>query len=566
MLRRKKALCAVLTGIIAGMPLLAAAEVSMTASGGNDRIRIHGNLDTQEAKEFVIKVLKGIDTALTEETAADQLIVLEQGKSAADGSYAVDVPVSAATASGDYQIMLTIEGSRSVDKKISFYYLSRAEQDGIIESVNGAKTAAALQKEVLDHQKELNIDTEEIYTALTSSVKVFEKMLTVKEKTAYQSLGEIQQSFRESCAIASVEEGRTAAEILDRLIKYKDILGIDPSLAEELDNPQEVGAHIGGRTYAQAVQLQARFLESVCVSAFNQATRGKMEALLRTYQDQLSLPAAYQSAAKEQKSALYKDLESVRNFDSYDDVSNYIKDWFTGGNTGNAGSGGSSGGSGGGGGGSASGISSGGLSAGMADTSKEHTDQDYTASALTPAAKFTDLETVPWATEAIEYLANQKVIQGVRADAFEPDRAVTREEFVKILVGAFGVSWSGQVTEFADVDAAAWYAPYVFAAAEKGIVQGIDAQHFGIGTEISRQDMAVMLYRTLQILEREPQKNAAVQSFADGSQIAEYAKEAVDALCGYGVMNGVSETEFAPEEHATRAMAAKVIYLLMVKA
>ena len=183
MLRRKKALCAVLTGIIAGMPLLAAAEVSMTASGGNDRIRIHGNLDTQEAKEFVIKVLKGIDTALTEETAVDQLIVLEQGKSAADGSYAVDVPVSAATASGDYQIMLTIEGSRSVDKKISFYYLSRAEQDGIIESVNGAKTAAALQKEVLDHQKELNIDTEEIYTALTSSVKVFEKMLTVKEKS-----------------------------------------------------------------------------------------------------------------------------------------------------------------------------------------------------------------------------------------------------------------------------------------------------------------------------------------------------------------------------------------------
>ena len=55
------------------MPLLAAAEVSMTASGGNDRIRIHGNLDTQEAKEFVIKVLKGIDTALTEETAVDQL-------------------------------------------------------------------------------------------------------------------------------------------------------------------------------------------------------------------------------------------------------------------------------------------------------------------------------------------------------------------------------------------------------------------------------------------------------------------------------------------------------------
>ena len=562
MLRRKKFLCAALTGILAVMPLLAAAEVSMTASGGNDRIRIHGKLNTQEAKEFVIKVLRGTDTALTEETTADQLIVLEQGRSAADGSYIVDVPVSAETASGDYQIMLTIEGSRSVDKKISFYYLSRAEQDRILESINGTKTAAALQKEVLDHQKELNIDTEEIYASLTSSAKVFEKMLTAKEQSAYQSLGEIQQSFRESCAIASVEEGRTAAEVMERLIKYKDILSIDPSLAEELDNPQEVGAHVGGRTYAQVSQLQARFLESVCVSAFNQATRGKMEALLRTYQDQLSLPAAYQSAVTEQKNALYKDLESVRNFDSYDNISNYVKNWFTGGNTGNAGNSGS----GGSGGGSVSGISSGGLSAGMTDTSEEHTDQDYTSSALTPATKFTDLATVPWAAEAIEYLANQKVIQGVRADAFEPDRAVTREEFVKILVGAFDVSWSGQVTDFADVDASAWYAPYVFAAAEKGIVQGIDARYFGIGAEISRQDMAVMLYRTLQILEKELQKTVTVQSFADEAQIAEYAKEAVDALCGYGVMNGVSETEFAPEDHATRAMAAKVIYLLMVKA
>ena len=562
MLRRKKFLCAALTGILAAMPLLAAAEVSMTASGGNDRIRIHGKLNTQEAKEFVIKVLRGTDAALTEETTADQLIVLEQGKSAADGSYIVDVPVSAETASGDYQIMLTIEGSRSVDKKISFYYLSRAEQDRILESINGTKTAVALQKEVLSHQKELNIDTEEIYASLISSTKVFEKMLTAKEQTAYQSLGEVQQSFCESCAIAAVEEGSTAAEVMERLIKYKDILSIDPSLAEELDNPQEVGAHVGGRTYAQVSQLQARFLESVCVSAFNQATRGKMEALLRTYQDQLSLPAAYQSAVTEQKNALYKDLESVRNFDSYDDISNYVKNWFTGGNASNAGNSGS----GGSGGGSVSGISSGGLSAGMTDASKEHTDQDYTSSALTPATKFADLATVPWAAEAIEYLANQKVIQGVRADAFEPDRAVTREEFVKILVGAFDVSWSGQVMDFADVDASAWYAPYVFAAAEKGIVQGVDARYFGIGAEISRQDMAVMLYRTLQILEKELQKTVTVQSFADEAQIAEYAKEAVDALCGYGVMNGVSETEFAPEDHATRAMAAKVIYLLMVKA
>lgn len=53
---------------------------------------------------------------------------------------------------------------------------------------------------------------------------------------------------------------------------------------------------------------------------------------------------------------------------------------------------------------------------------------------------------------------------------------------------------------------------------------------------------------------------ASSQEFADSDKISEYAKEAVMSLKSAGVVNGVNDTDFAPEQNCTRAMAAKVIY------
>jgi len=52
-------------------------------------------------------------------------------------------------------------------------------------------------------------------------------------------------------------------------------------------------------------------------------------------------------------------------------------------------------------------------------------------------------------------------------------------------------------------------------------------------------------------------------TFKDEESIAPYAGESVKILYGMGVINGVSNTEFSPKSHASRAQAAKVVYKVL---
>lgn len=172
---------------------------------------------------------------------------------------------------------------------------------------------------------------------------------------------------------------------------------------------------------------------------------------------------------------------------------------------------------------------------------------------------FEDLDGVLWAQEAILALADMGIVNGKGNDMFAPDDNVTREEFTKILVGAMNLD-KGQAVSggFDDVSENEWYFRYVNIAKEEGIVSGIGGGLFGVGSPITREDMAVMIYNALN------SKNVKMESvalgFADAGEISDYATEAVGALYNMGAVNGVSETEFSPKGLATRAQAAQIIY------
>ena len=177
------------------------------------------------------------------------------------------------------------------------------------------------------------------------------------------------------------------------------------------------------------------------------------------------------------------------------------------------------------------------------------------------ALPFKDLDNVAWAKEAIEALYTEGVINGVDANQFLPNAEVKREEFVKIVINTFGLEGSGKASNFKDVDPNAWYAPYVNTAVELGLVNGVSATEFGVGENISRQDMAVLLYRIANKLGYEI-KATGIKSISDIDSIADYAKEAVDTFYKAGIINGVSEGVFAGAQTATRAQAAKLCYEL----
>ena len=178
----------------------------------------------------------------------------------------------------------------------------------------------------------------------------------------------------------------------------------------------------------------------------------------------------------------------------------------------------------------------------------------------TTTVTFNDLGTVEWAREAVEALAAKGVLNGKEAGRFAPNDNVTREEITKIITSAFGLVQGDAECEFADVDADRWSYVYVASASRLGIVNGYGAD-FGPANKTTREDMAVMIYRVLKLMNINVSGTA--QNFSDSADISAYARDAVSALTSAGIINGMGDGTFAPKAYVTRAQIAKVAYELL---
>ncbi|MFC4104056.1 glycosyl hydrolase 53 family protein [Paenibacillus xanthanilyticus] len=175
---------------------------------------------------------------------------------------------------------------------------------------------------------------------------------------------------------------------------------------------------------------------------------------------------------------------------------------------------------------------------------------------------FKDAEAHPWAQPAIAALAAKGIVQGVSAEAFQPGGQVTRSAFLHMLLQAIGGSAEGQASTFADVKDGQWYAASIAAAEALGIVKGKANGTFGVNDAITREEMAVLLHRAIQASGAEPAAGTAA-SFTDEAAISSFAREAVKAVQAQGLMQGTNGGKFAPKATATRAEAAVVIHQLM---
>lgn len=177
---------------------------------------------------------------------------------------------------------------------------------------------------------------------------------------------------------------------------------------------------------------------------------------------------------------------------------------------------------------------------------------------------FSDLGSVLWAKQSIIELYKKGIASGVTKTEFAPNDNVTREQFAKLLVCAFDIFDADAETKFADVDKNAWYAQYVASAKARGIISGISDNLFGIGENITRQDMAVMAYNTIMAkADKVIYDESQVSTFSDDSDISDYARKAVYAMRGLGIMQGRGDNAFEARAFATRAEAAKIIYAML---
>ena len=173
---------------------------------------------------------------------------------------------------------------------------------------------------------------------------------------------------------------------------------------------------------------------------------------------------------------------------------------------------------------------------------------------------FSDIEDVEWAKEAIADLYYKGIVSGKTGNEFFPNDNVKREEFVKMIVKAFKLSTTGADIPFTDVSDKEWYYEYIKCAYLSECIKGISANEFGIGQNIIRQDLAVMVCNALfQCDYTLPQAMEKIE-FLDSHQIDEYAISAVETLQSAGIIIG-HENLFNPKGYATRAEVAKIIYM-----
>lgn len=217
---------------------------------------------------------------------------------------------------------------------------------------------------------------------------------------------------------------------------------------------------------------------------------------------------------------------------------------------------GSSGGGGGGGGGGSRGGSGGVV--GGATISNELLGADHSVK-----GKFSDVSDSHWAKLPVESLAAMNILNGYADGTFGPDKIVTREEFVKMIISAFAIPVQKSDASFADVSSDFWAAEYIYTAEANGIITGISSEKFGVGQPITRQDMAVIMSRV--ITYKAISVGSGSASFADEALIADYAAESVASLAGAGIVNGLPDGSFNPLGSLTRAEAAKVIYELVIR-
>ena len=231
----------------------------------------------------------------------------------------------------------------------------------------------------------------------------------------------------------------------------------------------------------------------------------------------------------------------------------------------NSGSGtGSGGGSTGGGSTGGSGVSSIGTSGGKNSGGYS---QSYavTENAETPgneASVFNDIADVEWAMEAIENLSQKGIINGKAEGIFAPNDNVTRAEFLKMIIAAFGMEDENADCDFTDVEADAWYYSVVASAYNIGIVKGYEDGSFGVNDLITRQDAAVIIFRAVAAAEKLIPDNGGNIVFSDSEQISDYAVDSVNNLVKAKVLQG-SDGNFMPKKNCTRAEAAVMVSKIM---
>lgn len=173
---------------------------------------------------------------------------------------------------------------------------------------------------------------------------------------------------------------------------------------------------------------------------------------------------------------------------------------------------------------------------------------------------FTDVSEDDWFFEYVKYVNENGLMSGVTADRFAPGKTLTRAMLVTVLYRAEGEPASEGIIPFTDVTPDSYYADAVVWAAKNGIVKGVSETKFAPDQNVTREQIAAIIYRYAEYKGIAPAGAWAVKlNYSDTAEISDYAVEGVMYCSMKGIMQGKNDNMFAPKANATRAEIAAIL-------
>lgn len=467
-----------------------------------------------------------------------------------DGKLDFTAKFDSAAKGGDYDVFVTTDNKKSYTA--SFYYMTADALGDLLDDINDLvdssdeERVAALTKIIVEKDFVFQYNKDK-YTYLDDKDAVAVKMLDENYPTIEEFSKKLESVITELYNIQNDNESAkklsaaSVGEITGILEDYDDVFGItlDDTYYKYKD---VVNAEIKSAGIKKADEVYEVYMKAMAIPYVNEADRTDILSVIEAYDEYLGI---YDSiialdgdvqitALKALENGTFKSVsemekviseakkavkENVADYSDDDESSSTYK-----------------------------------VSQDILDRRVEIIQDIVTDADFEEDKIFTDLDNALWAEEAILALYDMGIVSGKDAKKFAPDDVISRAELVTMLVNAYKPE-ADNTEEFSDVKSSDWFYKAVMTAKGAGIASGDENNCFNPASSVTRQDMAVLIYRAMGSPEV-----GETELFADDADISDYAKAAVYYMKEKKIVSGMEDGGFAPSATATRAQCALMLY------
>lgn len=165
-----------------------------------------------------------------------------------------------------------------------------------------------------------------------------------------------------------------------------------------------------------------------------------------------------------------------------------------------------------------------------------------------------------WAKEEILAAYEAGLVNGIGNRLYDPDGTTNRAMFVTVLYRIAGCpDVSGLTTSFTDVKEGSYYEDAVIWAGSLGVVKGVTSTAFAPKKDLTREEMATMLYRFAKVCGEDMSAMGNLNVYTDAKDVSGWAAEALSWATGEGIINGFTDGSLQPQGNATRAQLAVIL-------